>query len=101
MNYILEERDSRAINTLSAKLELYVGEKEWKNADRESQEYLNAFINYASERLEKLSINMMNIRFKLIQERDIDSINKQLENVRVIVGGNCEEECGLEGDISE
>ena len=72
MDYIRKEESSKTINTLSARLELYVDELMWKKANKLSQDLLNSFILYAKDEVEKMSINMMNTRFNIIKEKDIN-----------------------------
>lgn len=56
---------------------------------------------YSSERLEKLSVNMMNIRFKMIIDKNILQLNKQLENVREIVNSKNTDDLIMDIDSSE
>ena len=72
MDYIRKEESSKTINTLSARLELYVDELMWKKASKLSQDLLNSFILYAKDESEKMSINRMNTRFNIIKEKDIN-----------------------------
>ena len=83
MDYIRKEESSKTINTLSARLELYVDELMWKKANKLSQDLLNSFILYAKDEVEKMSINMMNTRFNIIKEKDINLLNEGMKNIRV------------------
>jgi hypothetical protein len=78
MDHIEKEDGSRTINTLSARLELYVDKTHWEGATRLTQDLLKSFILYCKESLESKTINMMNTRFQMIKNKDIDTLNRTL-----------------------
>ncbi|KAL4446612.1 hypothetical protein ABPG74_005550 [Tetrahymena malaccensis] len=84
LNYIDKDISSKNINTLSAKLELYVEEKGWKGSSQLVKSLLSTFILYAKDQFEKLALEMMNTRFGIVRDEDEGKLNQTLQRIRFI-----------------
>ncbi|KRX03609.1 WD40-repeat-containing domain [Pseudocohnilembus persalinus] len=84
MEYIEREEDSKTINTLSSRLELYVDREKWLKADQFTRDLLNSFILQTQDNLMNYSLQMMNTRFKVYKQKDINQLEDALEEVREI-----------------
>ncbi|EAR89307.2 hypothetical protein TTHERM_00371220 (macronuclear) [Tetrahymena thermophila SB210] len=84
LNYIDKDISSKNINTLSAKLELYVEEKGWKGSSQLVKSLLSTFILYAKDQFEKLALEMMNTRFGIVRDEDEQKLNETLSRIRFI-----------------
>ncbi|KAL4496210.1 hypothetical protein ABPG72_012947 [Tetrahymena utriculariae] len=84
LNYIDKDISSKNINTLSAKLELYVEEKGWKGSSQLVKSLLSTFILYAKDQFEKLALEMMNTRFGIVRDENEEKLNETLKKIRFI-----------------
>ncbi|EGR34097.1 hypothetical protein IMG5_024190 [Ichthyophthirius multifiliis] len=105
VDYIQKDQTKKNINTLSVKqqniniqqyffkkktkrFELYIDEIQWKKSSQLIKSLLSTFILYAKDEVEKLALEMMNIRIRTQKENDIKLLSNTLNNIRQIYISN-------------